>query len=214
MGVQLGFMGVQLGGRGHRGQVAGGAGAAGRSGGCRRAVPGRAPRDAAAGLNHASSTAGERGAMPASTTRASPPPAAAAARRRAPAPARSGNQADPAPRPIDDDLGSIWASGPGGPRKLGRRWCHEVTVMRVLLRQHQLPSRPRLAVLDLHCGNARRPAHRVPKIARTEEDAVIARLGDRRPRSNRLFSGVVKPSQFLANARCGQTAGQTARGIP
>jgi hypothetical protein len=48
MGVQLGFMGVQLGGKGHRGQVAGEAGAAGSSGDCRRAVPGRAPRDATA----------------------------------------------------------------------------------------------------------------------------------------------------------------------
>jgi len=47
MGVQLGVMGVQLGGKGHRGQVAGEAGAADGSGGCRRAVPRRAPRDAA-----------------------------------------------------------------------------------------------------------------------------------------------------------------------
>lgn len=50
----------------------------------------------AARLNHASSTALDRGATPTSTTRARPPPAAAAARRRAPAPDNSGNQADPA----------------------------------------------------------------------------------------------------------------------
>jgi menaquinone-dependent protoporphyrinogen oxidase len=34
------------------------------------------------------------------------------------------------------------------------------------------------------------------KIARTEEDAIINQLGDLRPRGHRLFSGVVKPSQF------------------
>jgi len=39
------------------------------------------------------------------------------------------------------------------------------------------------------------------KIARTEEDAIIARLGDLRPRGHRLFSGVVKPSQFPLASR-------------
>lgn len=39
------------------------------------------------------------------------------------------------------------------------------------------------------------------KIARTKEDAIIARLGDLRPRGHRLFSGVVKPSQFPLASR-------------
>jgi len=39
----------------------------------------------------------DRGATPASTTRASPPPAVAAARKRRPAPDQSGSHADPAP---------------------------------------------------------------------------------------------------------------------
>jgi len=52
----------------------------------------------AARLNHASSTALDRGATPASTTRASSPPAVAAARRRVPpTPDQSGNPADPVP---------------------------------------------------------------------------------------------------------------------
>ncbi len=50
MGVQLGFMGVQLGGKGHRGRIAGGAGTAAAAGGCRRAFLGREPRDAAAAV--------------------------------------------------------------------------------------------------------------------------------------------------------------------
>lgn len=36
----------------------------------------------------------------------------------------------------------------------------------------------------------------VRKIARTEENAIINQLGELRPRGHRLFSGVVKPSQF------------------
>lgn len=36
----------------------------------------------------------------------------------------------------------------------------------------------------------------VRKMARVEERAIIARLGGLRPRGHRLFSGVVKPSQF------------------
>jgi menaquinone-dependent protoporphyrinogen oxidase len=36
----------------------------------------------------------------------------------------------------------------------------------------------------------------VRKIARREENAIINQLGDLRPRGHRLFSGVVKPSQF------------------
>lgn len=39
------------------------------------------------------------------------------------------------------------------------------------------------------------------KIARKEEDAIIARLGDLRPRGHRLFSGVVKPGQFPLMSR-------------
>ncbi len=41
----------------------------------------------------------------------------------------------------------------------------------------------------------------VRKIARTEEDAIVSQLGDLRPRGHRLFSGVVKPSQFPLASR-------------
>ena len=41
----------------------------------------------------------------------------------------------------------------------------------------------------------------VRKIARTEENAIISQLGDLRPRGHRLFSGVVKPSQFPLASR-------------
>jgi menaquinone-dependent protoporphyrinogen oxidase len=41
----------------------------------------------------------------------------------------------------------------------------------------------------------------VRKIARTEENAIIDQLGDLRPRGHRLFSGVVKPSQFPLASR-------------
>jgi menaquinone-dependent protoporphyrinogen oxidase len=41
----------------------------------------------------------------------------------------------------------------------------------------------------------------VRKIARTEENAIINQLGDLRPRGHRLFSGVVKPSQFPLASR-------------
>ncbi len=41
----------------------------------------------------------------------------------------------------------------------------------------------------------------VRKIARSEENAIIDRLGDLRPRGHRLFSGVVKPSQFPLASR-------------
>lgn len=39
------------------------------------------------------------------------------------------------------------------------------------------------------------------KVARTEENVIINQLADLRPRSNRLFSGVVKPSQFPLASR-------------
>jgi menaquinone-dependent protoporphyrinogen oxidase len=39
------------------------------------------------------------------------------------------------------------------------------------------------------------------KIARTEENIIINQLGDLRPRGHRLFSGVVKPSQFPLASR-------------
>ena len=39
------------------------------------------------------------------------------------------------------------------------------------------------------------------KIARTEEGAIIAGLGDLQPRGHQLFSGVVKPSQFPLASR-------------
>ena len=41
----------------------------------------------------------------------------------------------------------------------------------------------------------------VRKMARTEENAIISQLGDLRPRGHRLFSGVVKPSQFPLASR-------------
>lgn len=41
----------------------------------------------------------------------------------------------------------------------------------------------------------------VRKIARSEENAIINQLGDLRPRGHRLFSGVVKPSQFPLASR-------------
>lgn len=41
----------------------------------------------------------------------------------------------------------------------------------------------------------------VRKIARTEENVIISQLGDLRPRGHRLFSGVVKPSQFPLASR-------------
>ena len=47
---------------------------------------------------------------------------------------------------------------------------------------------------SIQCGDARRPAHSVPKIVRTEEDAVIARLSARRSRGRRLFSASSSPA--------------------
>ena len=41
----------------------------------------------------------------------------------------------------------------------------------------------------------------VRKMARTEENAIISQLGDLRPCGHRLFSGVVKPSQFPLASR-------------
>lgn len=79
----------------------------------------------------------------------------------------------------------------------GRQWLSQATSF-VSANSMELRNRP-LWTFSVGMPDALpRPFRR---IARTEEDGIISRLGDLRPRGHRLFSGVVKPNQFPLPSR-------------
>ena len=78
-----------------------------------------------------------------------------------------------------------------------RQWLGEATSF-VSAHRQALHNRP-FWVFSVGMPDALPKA--VRKAARTEENAIIDQLGDLRPRGHRLFSGVVKPSQFPLASR-------------
>jgi menaquinone-dependent protoporphyrinogen oxidase len=79
----------------------------------------------------------------------------------------------------------------------GRQWLDEATSF-VNTNRQALHNRP---FWTFSVGMPDALPKPVRKIARTEENAIINQLGDLRPRGHRLFSGVVKPSQFPLASR-------------
>jgi menaquinone-dependent protoporphyrinogen oxidase len=73
-----------------------------------------------------------------------------------------------------------------------RQWLGEATHF-VSTNRQAVYSRP-FWIFSVGMPDALPKAFR--KIARTEQDAIIDQLGDLRPRGHRLFSGVVRPTQF------------------
>ena len=74
----------------------------------------------------------------------------------------------------------------------GREWLDEAATF--VARNHRALQQRPLWIFSVGMPDALPRVFR--KMARTEETGVIAKLGDLRPRGHRLFSGVVKPSQF------------------
>ena len=79
----------------------------------------------------------------------------------------------------------------------GRQWLDEATGF-VNTNRQALHNRP---FWTFSVGMPDALPKAVRKMARTEENAIINQLGDLRPRGHRLFSGVVKPSQFPLASR-------------
>lgn len=78
-----------------------------------------------------------------------------------------------------------------------RQWLDEATTFVNTHRQalHRLP------FWTFSVGMPDALPKAVRKMARTEENAIIDQLGDLQPWSHRLFSGVLKPSQFPVGSR-------------